>query len=66
MIYRLDLTNYEYSIFLRNYPQNFWSAYRPAPVGLCVCREHVPTYEFCGLSFSHALLSHGVAYPFHE
>ena len=50
----------------RNYPQNFWFPYRPAPVGLCFCREHVPTYEFYGLSFSHALLSRGVAYPFHE
>lgn len=57
---------YSFFISLRNYPQNFWSAYRPAPVGLFFCHEHAPTYEFYGLPFSHALLSRGVAYPFHE
>ena len=62
--YQVGIT-YSYFISLRNYPQNFWSAYRPAPVGLFFCHGHVPTYEFYGLPFSHVLLSRGVAYPSH-
>jgi hypothetical protein len=53
-------------LFLRNYHQNFWSAHRPAPVVCLFGHERVPTYEFYGLSLSRALLSHDVAYPFHE
>jgi hypothetical protein len=63
--YQVGIT-YSYFISLRNYPQNFWSAHRPVPVDLFFCREHVPTYEFYGLPFSHALLSRDAAYPSHE
>jgi hypothetical protein len=40
--------------------------HQPAAVGLPFGHERVPTYEFYDLALSRALVSRGVAYPFHE